>query len=125
MQTQFFNLNLISLKPSVSTKIIIILFPVIWLSIFYQIVGKFVLNPISPEYFFQFQVLPVSFPSIFLLVNSFYFLQFYGFLLFTLGSSDKLYRMAQFLISLCTESGMLNLYTWARYKPDSSCEGLC
>ena len=74
----------------------------------------FAISPSSDKFSFywfsfQFQVLQVSFPSIFLLVNPFEFLQFYWLLLFTLGSSDKLYTIrAEFPVSLCTEDGLLN-----------------
>ena len=49
-----------------------------------------------------------SFLFIFLLINSFNFLQFYCLLLFILGSSNELYTEAEFFTSFCAYEGMLN-----------------
>ena len=68
----------------------------------YQVVGKLELSPDSPFSFWLYR----SFPSVFLLVNPFNFLQFYWLLFFILGFSE-LFIKAEISISLCTEDGML------------------
>ena len=100
-------LYLTSLKHSISTKNIILLtiiFAISFLSNCWKIYIKY--NFLW--FFLQFQILLVSFPSVFLLVNPLNFLQFYWFLLFSLGSFGKLHARTEFSIPLSTEHYMIN-----------------
>ena len=92
---------------SISTKNIVMLLTIILPSLIYQIVGKLRLNLISSNSSFGCYILQVSFPSIFLSINLSSFLQFNCLLLFTLGSSDKLYIRAEFSVYFCSEDNML------------------
>ena len=74
-------------------------------SLFYR---KLTSHPMSPDSSFSFRFHQYFFPSVFLLVNPFNFLQLYWLRFFTLGSSDKLIR-AKFSISFCTENSMINV----------------
>ena len=59
--------------------------------------------------FIQFQIMKLSFSPVFLLVNSFNFLQPYWLLIFTIGSFGRLHVSSlTFSISLCTEGDILN-----------------